>query len=86
MDIKTRFRREEMKTMNEQNHSPSQQTSVDRREIGTIKKISNVGANPTLDTHSQTPRKLSCMKSAENSNSDSLRGLKTMNEQMEIRK
>lgn len=40
-------------TLSEVN-SPSQQTFVDKREIGTTKKISNVGENPILDTiHSQ---------------------------------
>ena len=33
-----------------QNNSPSQQTSVDRREIVHTKEISDVGENPTLET------------------------------------
>lgn len=34
----------------ESNHSPSQQSSVDTREIVHTKKISDVGENPILDT------------------------------------
>jgi len=36
---------------NNQVHSPSQQTSVDKREVVHIKKTSDVGVNPISDTN-----------------------------------
>jgi len=43
-----------MKTLQKQhkvnNHSPSQQTSVDKREVVHTKKTSDAGENPVSDT------------------------------------